>query len=79
MVGHIEDVSVLKEYQGRGLGKLLLRALNVVAEKIGCLKTILNCSEEKEGFYVKCGYECGGLQMSRKFEGVQTDGSSSEE
>jgi glucosamine-phosphate N-acetyltransferase len=78
MVGHLEEICVRKEYQGKGLGKALVEALNGVAQTIGCLKTILNCSPEKSGFYEKCGYSKGGLDMSRKFEGCETDGSSSE-
>ena len=67
MCGHLEEISVLKEYQGRGLGKRIIEALTAVAKNVGCCKVILNCSPENEPFYVKCGYESSGAEMSIKF------------
>ena len=61
--GHIEDVSILKSYQGKGLGKRLIQALDGVAENVGCCKTLLNCKPENEAFYAKCGYKEGGMAM----------------
>ena len=72
MVGHIEDVSILESYQGKGLGKILIAALDSVGRNIGCLKNILNCSEENEGFYEKCGYEKGGAEMKHEFKDSST-------
>ncbi|HSD04267.1 MAG TPA: GNAT family N-acetyltransferase, partial [Nitrosopumilaceae archaeon] len=43
-VGHIEDVVVRKEYQGKGIGQKLVKALSEHAEKKGCYKTILDCT-----------------------------------
>ncbi|KAJ4164039.1 hypothetical protein LMH87_005730 [Akanthomyces muscarius] len=62
-VGHIEEICVSKDHQGKGLGRLLMNALNSVADNAGCYKTILNCSEEKQAFYKKCGYDGSGLEM----------------
>ncbi|KAL2070025.1 hypothetical protein VTL71DRAFT_14705 [Oculimacula yallundae] len=61
--GHIEDIAISKDQQGKGLGLSLLQFLAYIAEKTGCYKTILDCSPAKEGFYVKCGYEKAGLEM----------------
>lgn len=66
--GHIEDISISKEHQGKGLGKLLINALSEVAKGVGCYKCILDCSPENEGFYQKCRYEKSGTEMSRYFE-----------
>ena len=63
MVGHIEDISVLKEMQGKQFGLRIIQALDYIAEKVGCYKAILDCSEQVEGFYVKCGYKRVGVQM----------------
>lgn len=63
VVGHIEEVCIAKQHQGKGLGLLMMRALNSVAESAGCTKTILNCSQEKEKFYEKCGYTESGMEM----------------
>jgi glucosamine-phosphate N-acetyltransferase len=68
MIGHIEDISISKDHQGKGLGKLLINALSAVAKGVGCYKCILDCSPENVGFYEKCGYENSGTEMSRYFE-----------
>ncbi|KAG0647227.1 Phosphoglucosamine transacetylase [Hyphodiscus hymeniophilus] len=68
IVGHIEEVSILKDQQGKKLGLKLLNALDDVAKNIGCYKSILNCSEINEGFYVKCGYKRQSLEMAHYFE-----------
>ena len=37
-VGHIEDIAVLEDQQGRKLGLHLLHALSYIAQKVGCYK-----------------------------------------
>jgi glucosamine-phosphate N-acetyltransferase len=44
-VGHIEDIAVAREMQGKKLGLRLIQALTHISEEVGCYKTILNCSE----------------------------------
>lgn len=63
-VGHIEDIAVSKDQQGKKLGLRLIQALDYVAENVGCYKTILDCSEVNEGFYIKCGFRRAGLEMA---------------
>ncbi|ETN44562.1 uncharacterized protein HMPREF1541_10232 [Cyphellophora europaea CBS 101466] len=72
-IGHIEDISIAKAHQGKGLGKLLINALDSVAQNIGCYKAILDCSPENEGFYRKCQYEKCGTEMSHYFEPYRSD------
>ncbi|RAL11017.1 glucosamine 6-phosphate N-acetyltransferase [Aspergillus homomorphus CBS 101889] len=67
MVGHIEDIAVDKDQQGKKLGLRLIQALDYVAEKVGCYKTILDCSETNEGFYLKCGFKRAGLEMAHYY------------
>lgn len=67
LVGHVEDIAVAKDQQGKKLGLKLIQALDYIAEKVGCYKCILDCSEANEGFYVKCGYKRGGLEMARYY------------
>lgn len=45
-VGHIEDIVVDKNMQGRKLGLRIINALTEISETRGCYKTILNCSED---------------------------------
>ncbi|KAL8670915.1 MAG: hypothetical protein Q9168_004561 [Polycauliona sp. 1 TL-2023] len=68
LVGHIEDIAVAKDQQGKKLGLRIIQALDSLAEKVGCYKTILDCSETNEGFYVKCGYKRAGLEMAHYYE-----------
>ncbi|CAN8100065.1 unnamed protein product [Discula destructiva] len=63
-VGHIEDIAVAKDQQGKKLGLRLIQALDFIANKVGCYKTILDCSDANEGFYIKCGFKRAGLEMA---------------
>lgn len=67
LVGHIEDIAVAKDQQGKKLGLRIIQALDFVAENVGCYKTILDCSEANEGFYVKCGFKRAGLEMAHYY------------
>ncbi|KAI1108572.1 glucosamine 6-phosphate N-acetyltransferase [Nemania sp. NC0429] len=69
LVGHIEDIAVAKDQQGKKLGLRLIQALDFIAEKVGCYKTILDCSEANEGFYIKCGFRRAGLEMAHYYDG----------
>lgn len=67
LVGHIEDIAVAKNQQGKKLGLRIIQALDYVAENVGCYKCILDCSEANEGFYVKCGFKRAGLEMAHYY------------
>ena len=56
-VGHIEDVAVRKEFQGKGIGRQIVVALLKYAEKQGCYKTILDCTDELIPFYENIGFK----------------------
>lgn len=56
-VGHIEDVVVAKEYQGKGIGEKLVGALLDYAKKNNCYKTILDCKDDVKPFYEKIGFK----------------------
>ncbi len=38
LVGHIEDIVVNKDQQGKKLGLRIIEALDYIAEKVGCYK-----------------------------------------
>lgn len=37
-VGHIEDIAVAKDQQGKKLGLYIIQALDFIGEKVGCYK-----------------------------------------
>jgi hypothetical protein len=38
LVGHIEDIAVAKDQQGRKLGLRIILTLDAIAEQVGCYK-----------------------------------------
>ncbi|KAL1993792.1 hypothetical protein VTN49DRAFT_2461 [Thermomyces lanuginosus] len=67
LVGHIEDIAVARDQQGKKLGLRIIQTLDAVAAKVGCYKSILDCSEANEGFYLKCGFKRAGLEMAHYY------------
>lgn len=47
--GHIEDIAVDTNSQGKGLGKKMIHALTVLSENLAAYKVILDCSESNQG------------------------------
>lgn len=66
-VGHIEDVVVDSNFQGKHLGQKIIHLLSDYARSVGCYKVILDCDAEKMEFYEKCGFHNKGLQMAMYF------------
>lgn len=62
-VGHIEDVAVVGPWQGMGVGALLVAACKAEAVNHRCRKIVLECSEEKVGFYEREGFRRSGVAM----------------
>lgn len=52
MVGHIEDIAVEKNQQGKKLGLRIIQALDFVAEKVGCYKVTSFCCVFWDSFTV---------------------------
>jgi glucosamine-phosphate N-acetyltransferase len=61
--GHIEDVVTRKEYEGRGIGKEIMKELITIAKENGCYKIILDCDEKVIKFYEKIGFRKHSLMM----------------
>ena len=57
LVGHIEDVVVDKEFQGKKIGEKIMKYLLEVSKNRGCYKTILNCTDDVKRFYEKLGFK----------------------
>lgn len=49
--GHIEDIAVDKNVQGKGLGKRVIQALTGISEGLGAYKVFLDCSEDNKREY----------------------------
>ena len=56
-VGHIEDVVVSQDFQGKKIGKNIMDYLIEIAKEQGCYKTILNCTDDIKPFYQKLGFK----------------------
>ncbi|MGI0008139.1 MAG: GNAT family N-acetyltransferase [Nitrosopumilaceae archaeon] len=56
-VGHIEDVSVRKNYHDKGIGQEIVKVLLEYSKKKGCYKTILDCTDDLIPFYEKMGFK----------------------
>ncbi|HET7147621.1 MAG TPA: GNAT family N-acetyltransferase [Candidatus Nitrosopolaris sp.] len=55
-VGHVEDVSVRSEYRRKNIGFNLVTYATEQAARMGCIKTVLDCSDDNIPFYEKIGY-----------------------
>ncbi|SCU78599.1 LADA_0A06414g1_1 [Lachancea dasiensis] len=66
LVGHVEDIAVAKDQQGKQLGLLLIQHLTKLAHDQGAYKVILDCDDKNVGFYEKCGYRRCGVEMDHR-------------
>ncbi len=57
LVGHIEDVVVRKDYEGRGIGMKLVTSMLEYAKRKNCYKTILDCKDDVKQFYERIGFK----------------------
>ena len=57
LVGHIEDVVVRKEYEGKGIGIKLVMSMLERAKEKNCYKTILDCKDDIKQFYERIGFK----------------------
>ena len=56
-VGHIEDVVVRKDYEGKGIGIKLVMSMLECAKEKNCYKTILDCKDDVKEFYERIGFK----------------------
>lgn len=61
---HIEDVIVDGKYRHKGIGIKLMNKMKEMAKSQGCYKITLVCSPNIREFYINCGLEQRGIQMS---------------
>ncbi len=65
--GHIEDVVVHGDLQGKGIGRKLVEHVTAEAGKLGCYKSILACTPDNKPFYEKCGYREHEIEMRKDY------------
>lgn len=53
---HVEDVAVLPEVQGQGVGRALVEHCLDFARNVDAYKVVLNCDPRNVPFYEKCGF-----------------------
>jgi len=63
---HIEELAVFSDYQGKGVGRLLVQFMLGLIEKQGILKTVLFTTTDKIGFYNKVGFPHQRVLMLRE-------------
>ena len=63
LVGHIEDVVVDKNYQGKKIGEKIMKYLLEIAQERRCYKTILDCTDDVKKFYEKLGFKHTANEM----------------
>ena len=56
-IGHIEDVVVRKDYEGKGIGMKLVTSMLEYAKRKNCYKTILDCKDDVKQFYERIGFK----------------------
>lgn len=61
--GKAERVAVLREYRGRGVGRLVMEHVESEARENGCPNVHLNAQTAVEGFYERLGYETVGEEF----------------
>jgi predicted GNAT family N-acyltransferase len=55
-LGKLERICILKPYRKFGLGKVIIKALEEIAEAMGVSQVKLHGQTHAEGFYQKLGY-----------------------
>ncbi len=63
LAAHVEDVAVRPDWQGRGVGRLLVERCVALARERGAYKVVLDCGEQTESFYGKLGFTRQGSYM----------------
>lgn len=63
-LAHIEDVCVFHKYRKAGYGKKIVQHCIKDAKHENAYKITLDCNKENIPFYIACGFETRGTQMT---------------
>ena len=61
VMGQIRFMAVRDSAQGQGLGKQMMKALELAAKEQGLTRIVLHAREKAEAFYLGLGYQSDGL------------------
>jgi ribosomal protein S18 acetylase RimI-like enzyme len=67
--GVVEDVAVLTELQGKGIGKMMMEFAMEKCQEAGCYKLVLSSNvkrKEAHAFYESLGFEKHGFSFTMK-------------
>jgi predicted GNAT family N-acyltransferase len=60
----LERIAVLKEYQGKGVGRMLMEYLIAHCRRKHMDEIVVYAKNRVRGFYEACGFECRGAEFS---------------
>ncbi len=66
-ISHLESIAVDPDYQGTGIGKILIREVDRVSEERGCSRIVLETFEKNVSalnLYVRSGYKVKELVLN---------------
>ena len=69
--GIVEDVAVAKTYQGKGIGKAMMKYAGEECRRHGCYKMVLSSNERRTAthkFYESLGFSRHGFSFGMEFE-----------
>ncbi len=68
-VGRIDELVIDVTYRNQGLGEVFVDFLAAKAVAEGCYKLLLECKDERLGFYERCGFHRAANSMRMDLEG----------
>lgn len=63
-MGHLENILIDKNYQGKGYGEKLVEELLRICKNNNCYRVDLNCNKELTNFYNKNGFNINNICMN---------------
>jgi predicted GNAT family N-acyltransferase len=58
--GKVERVAVLQDYRGQGSGRIIMKAIEEHARKLGMTRLVLNAQVRAQKFYESLGFQAEG-------------------
>ncbi len=68
VAAHMEDLSVMKEFEGKAVASLIAKKCVEFAKEKGCYRLILDCKDNLVKFYGKFGFQEKAVCMKLYFD-----------